>query len=103
MPNLYVKEVWVDRTRNCQLGDSGVYESGHVDAGTLYKALMREYGRCTGRVYIDLPDKPAKPIGWVFVKRAKYEDTKAPYLQETRVSVHSSPDTVTREEHFADL
>jgi len=48
----------------------------------VYKAAMREYGRCSSKVYIDNNGK-TKSIGWVFQKRVKYEDCKETYLQET--------------------
>jgi hypothetical protein len=93
---LLISETYVNRTEGYNNGDSGVYESRYETLGELYKGLRAMYGRCTGRVYIDKKDGIAQAIGWVFVKRMKYEDTGGPYLQETWVSVHEKmPETVT--------
>jgi hypothetical protein len=62
--------------------------------------MVREYGRCTGRVYIDGADGKGLPIGWVFIKRKEYDDCKETFLQETWVTLHTAPDTVTREPHY---
>jgi hypothetical protein len=109
MPNLYIKETAVEVKTpgepGCIIGESGVYESFTDDAGKLYRDLVREHGRCTGKMYID-PKAGGKPrhIGWVFLKRRAYEDApRKTYLAETWVSVHTAKDTVTREEHFATL
>lgn len=69
--------------------DTDYYET----SGELYKRLQQEYGRCSGKVYIDTV-KGAKAIGWVFVKRAEYanawrmrEGKPRTYLQETWCSL----------------
>jgi hypothetical protein len=95
---LWVNEAWVNATKDYRIGESGVYETCYEDKGKLYRAMVREYGRCTGHVYID-PD--AKVVGWVFLKRKEYEDTHETYLAETWVTVHTAPDTVTRTAHYA--
>jgi len=48
-----------------------------------FKRLVRVYGRCTGKVYRD-PD--GKHVGYVFIKRQKYEDCNETYLHETWVT-----------------
>lgn len=62
-------------------------------AAELYRLGSREYGRCTGKVYIDQRvDDPSQGsghtahIGYVFVSRERYEDTGEPYLRETWIS-----------------
>lgn len=65
----------------CDTAEDGAIE---LDKGHFYKMLVREYGRCTGRVYVDNCGK-ASPVGWVFQKRMKYEDCDEFYLQETWV------------------
>ena len=49
----------------------------------VYKAAMREYGRCSSKVYRDKKDGQAQHTGWVFQKRVKYADCNKTYLQET--------------------
>lgn len=55
-------------------------------AGNVYRFCVREYGRCTGSVYIDTEDG-VKRIGWCFLKREHYEDTGEPFLVETWVNL----------------
>ena len=99
MSNLWAQESYVDRIRNSQVGESDVYETSCETRGELYRRMRQEYGRCTGKVYIDgvngdLNGK-ARAIGWVFVKSARYEDTQEHYLAETWVTVHTGPPTRT--------
>lgn len=83
---LVIKEVWVNRTRDYIVGDSGYYQPFTDDLGTLFNSLRKEYGRCIGHVYRDTPDGTADKIGWVFEKLSKYEDTGEKYLAETWVN-----------------
>lgn len=100
MPNLWVKETFVNASKGCQFGDSDVYETCHETMGSLYRAMVKEYGRCTSKVYIDT-EEGSKHIGWVFISRCKYEDSKDTYLREVWASVHTGPPTRTMEYHYA--
>jgi len=64
--------------------------------GALYRHGVEEYGRCTGKVYIDrriaTNDEGGErwevvPIGYVFVKRVKYDDCDETFLCETWLSL----------------
>jgi hypothetical protein len=96
--------------RRIGLGESGVYETAYDTPGELYRALQgrsrrsweESMGRCTGKVYVDMDGK-ARHVGWVFLRRRTYEDSPKTYLQETWVTVHDAPDTVTRTPHYASL
>lgn len=99
MSNLYVQESGVNVSEGHRMGDSGVYEAFTDHPGTLYRECVREHGRCIGRVYIDTDDG-SKAIGWVFLKRDRYEDTGEPFLRETWVTLHDAPDTVARTHHY---
>lgn len=101
--NLYISETYVNATKGQQFGESGVYETFTSDKGELYRSLVREFGRCTGRVYVDREGKPPQTVGWVFLKRCNYEDTGEPYLREVWVTVHKEPPTITRTDHYADI
>jgi hypothetical protein len=68
---------------HCETLDDGGIQ---VDKGKLFKHLLKEYGRCTGKVYINGPHGAATPIGWVFQKRVQYDDCKETYLQEVWAS-----------------
>jgi hypothetical protein len=87
MENIVMREQWVNRTENHLLGDSGWYESFTDKEAVLFRSLQKEYGRCTGKVYVDLPSEEARPIGWVFIKRDKYDDTDEYFLKETWIDL----------------
>jgi len=103
--NLWIEETTVsirdDGNRYC-LGESGVYETFTGDRGELYRSLVKDYGRCTGKVYVDRKGKPTIAVGWVFVARRPFEDDPSlSSLIETWVTVHTGPPTVTTEYHYA--
>ena len=87
--NIMVQEEWVNKTEGYRTGNTGVYESFTSDKGELYKQLSREYGRCTGKVFID-QEGTSHAIGWVFEKRVKYDDSSENYLLETWVTLHQA-------------
>jgi hypothetical protein len=99
MSKLYAQETWIDRTRNCGLGESDVYETFSNEAGDLYRAFQREYGRCMSRVYVDTPDG-AKAIGWVFIQRTKYSDSPKTFLRETWITLHTAPPEHSIKYHY---
>jgi hypothetical protein len=86
MENISIKETWINRTKNYRVGETEYYESFTDNVGQLFRSLQKEFGRCSSKIYVDLPDAP-KPVGWVFVKRVKYDDTEEYYLQETWVQI----------------
>lgn len=83
---LVIRETSVNTTENCIFSESDWYEPYTNNLGKLFKTMLKEYGRCVSKVYVNTPDGGADQIGWVFEKRAKYEDTKETYLQETWVT-----------------
>ena len=60
------------------------------DRGCLFRRLSREFGRCLSKVYVGA----GTPVGWVFEKKALYDDTRETYIMETWV-------TITEERHVA--
>ena len=71
--------------------------------GLLYKAMLKEHGRCTGRMYVDSPEGP-KAIGWCFLRRRKYDDCAETYLCETWVTLyHEPPDDLLDLDHPNDV
>lgn len=96
---LWIRETYINKTEGYRYGEGDVYETRHTNQGDLYRALVEDYGRCTGRVYVDTDDG-AQAIGWVFVKRAHYDDT---FLQETWVTVHEKAPTKIVQYHYANL
>lgn len=90
---LKIQEIFVNLDKGYRFGESDWYEPYTDDLGQLYRSLRCEYGRCIGKVYVDLREGGAQPVGWVFRKRMEYEDAhrisdpeKRTYLRETWVS-----------------
>lgn len=90
---LVISESYVNATTETRYGDSGWQEPYTDDIGQLYASCVREFGRCTGHVYVDT-DTGTVPVGWVFVKRVEYDDVgrygfrgERTYLREVWVSV----------------
>ena len=96
--NLFVRETYINATEGYRFGESDVYETEYDNLGELYHSLRRAHGRCTGRVYIDTEGKTLT-IGWVFIKRTRYEDVNDMYLREVWVEVHDELPTEVWVEH----
>lgn len=71
-------------------------------AGEVFRWSRSEYGRCTGKVYVDTSDRGTLHVGWVFVKREEYSDwnSSETYLCETWVTLAEivrEPETIPGE------
>lgn len=88
---LYVQETYVNATERHMIGESDPYESFAKTPGEIYRHALNEYGRCTGKVYVDSEDGPPIHVGWVFEGRDKYEDADETYLREVWVTLHDGP------------
>lgn len=97
---LWVQETYENDTEGHVVGESDVYEAWTGDVGKLYRTMAREYGRCTGKVYVDQKDGPPIAVGWTFVKRDKYEDSTETYLRRVWVTLHDAAETRTVEYHY---
>lgn len=73
---IWIRETFINETKGHIFGEGEPYETmyEHSDSGKLYKSLMSEYGKCTGKVYITNKTEDGVPVGWVFRKRMEYED-----------------------------
>lgn len=90
-----------DNGDRVSLGSSGAYETSATTPGELYRLCLKEYGRCTGRVYVDRENGPTLTVGWVFLKRMPYEDDpRHSSIIETWVTVLKGPDSVKRTKHY---
>ena len=99
--SLYIDEVFTNATENYIFGDSGGVIETYCDTrGELYRSCQSEYGRCMGKIYIDTSNGTI-PVGWTFLRRMQYEDSKDTYLREVWVTVHEKPPTETTEFHYA--
>jgi hypothetical protein len=71
------------------------YMGEDATIGEIFRACQKEHGACTGKVYIDTREDSDPEgtyprtiaIGWVFVKREKYEDSNETFLHETWISL----------------
>lgn len=102
--SLHIQESYVNATKGHRFGESEIYDTGKETPGELYRACMKEYGRCASKVYVDTASGP-RPIGWVFVSRQRYDDARdnrpeSYYVRETWITVHKAPATVTKKEHL---
>ena len=100
--NLLISEDQINVTEGYRSGESGVFECFTDHPGELFRALRRNYGRCTGKVRVDVGNS-VKAIGWVFEKRRKYDDCDETYLLETWVTVHEKKPTRTIEYHYREV
>lgn len=82
---LKIKETFVNESKGYRYGETDYYEPHTDEKGELFRSLREEYGRCISKVYIDLPDGSAKPVGWCFEKRREYSDCNETYLQHVWV------------------
>ena len=97
MANLFIQEQWVNASRDCITGESGVYETFTDSPGELFRSCQKEYGRCVGKVYIG----DGQAIGWVFQKRMQYDDCQETFLLETWITLHSALPVKTIEYQYA--
>ena len=95
---LQTSESYVNLGRGVRFGDTDWADCYTDDLGELYRAARREFGRCTSKVYVDLPDGKVKQVGWCFLKRVEYEDAyrygfcgEKTYLREVWVTYRQVP------------
>jgi hypothetical protein len=74
---------YINATEQRGIGEDSIpLEDSIIDSrGDLYRFGVREYGRCTGKVYEDT-DAGTVECGYVFEGRDRYEDTGETYLRE---------------------
>ena len=116
MANLFIETVSMNATNGYRITDPEFVETRFDDKGELYRSLVKEYGKCVSKQYIDGSDGKPVQIGWVFAKREWYSDVrqgcsmkgfdkavrdKYTFIMETWISVHTEKPTVTTTNHFA--
>ncbi len=89
---IWLSEDYVDRSHGHSYGDCKPYETYFEDAeiGSLFLSLQREFGRCTGKMFIDRSGQ-VQHVGWVFEKRVQYSDCDEIYLREVWVTLYTAP------------
>ncbi len=111
--NIWCQETHVNQTDGYKLHETIVYETCTSRKGDLFRSFMKSHGKCSGKMYLDVrtkeigTDEPEKTnsveIGWIFVKRVKYEDSPETYLHETWISLFKSePVTIVRYHYLSD-
>lgn len=101
MANLQVKIDQVNQDQGYNIY-SAVVETRFDSKSELYRGCIKEYGRCIGSCYIDKDGKAVR-IGWVFLKREKYDDCAETFLCETWVSIYKEAPRTVRVEVFEEL
>ena len=89
---MLILETYINRTLGNRFGNSEPYEPYTEDIGELFRAFQREYGRCTGYVFIDAPNGLPVKVGWTFERKERYTDTGEPYIREVWVSLLDKPE-----------
>ncbi len=114
MSNLFIEISGTNDTKNYRIYDNIFEETAFANKGELYRALVKEYGGCTSKMYVDVCGK-AVQIGWVFSKRVLYDDAKVKsvkglsdkdrdnnsFICSTWISVHAEKPTVKTTYHYA--
>jgi hypothetical protein len=50
---LYIQESYINASENYRCGESEVYETRFDKPGELYRFLVREFGRCISKMYVE--------------------------------------------------
>lgn len=85
---MHIQETYIDTERNLRIGESDIHEAYTEDTGELFRRLRQEYGRCRGKVYVDLANEEIKSVGWVFEQKVQYSDHPSSYLRETWITLY---------------
>ena len=101
---VYIQVTIRNATEGYTFSSSGVEATKYkvTERKALYDALRREYGRYIGTVYVDIKEERSE-IGWVFTKKAKYDDCNETFRQETWVTLHAKPPDKTVRYHYLPL
>jgi hypothetical protein len=96
---MLISETFVNLDKGIRYSETVPYEPWTHDPGRLFKTLQREYGRCTGHVYVD-KDGNTLAVGWVFMKRVPYDDCADTYLREVWITCYHAIETTTHHEYL---
>jgi hypothetical protein len=104
---MLVSEVFINATKGHRFGESEPYEPYTDNIGELFRAMQKEYGRCTSAVYVETPAGPPQRVGWVFEKRMRYEDARGNdrerdyYTREVWVTLYDRFERKTERDYHA--
>lgn len=95
-----ILESAINGTENYFLYDDYVTDADDdMSPGDIYRKCLKEYGRCAGKVYVDSKRLGTIHVGWVFVKRDKYEDTGETFLRETWITLLDKDELVRKRDY----
>ncbi len=81
-----------DNERRARVGEQPIFETRFDKPGDLFRDCVREYGRCTSKIYMDDKDGQSHQVGWTFLKRVPYEDDRRKtWLREVWVTMYAEP------------
>ena len=94
-----IKTTHINRDKNCTSGENSLpAEDSFIDnLSDLYKFGLKEYGRCTSKIYIDRDKDSTVHIGYVFIQRLKYDDSNEYFINETWLSLEHYIEEINRE------
>ena len=89
--SIYISEAFVNKDKDIRYWSGEPYETGLDKIGNLYRCMLKEHGRCIGKVYVDRENGETWAVGWVFIKREHYDDNKDTYIRETWITLYHQP------------
>lgn len=94
-----VTESFTDVEGNCHLGENimNIEDTCITNLKDLYRHGLKMFGRCVSKVHIDLPNGKRMHVGYVFMKREKYEDCDKHYTREVWLTIEHYNEIRTRE------
>ena len=87
-----VSEDYINATEGHRIGESTCDDPYMSTTGEVYRFGVKEYGRCTGKVWVDCSSHARHHVGWVFQGRDTYEDSDETYLREVWIGLYETID-----------
>ena len=97
---MLIEIVYSDSDAESLIGSEEPFEPCTDNLKDLFKSLQKEHGRCTSKMYIDLPNGKVKHIGYCFKKKIKYDDFKEYFNRIAWITYLEEEDTVIRTKHY---
>jgi hypothetical protein len=91
-PIRFLRVVLVNEDKNSRFSEwdeplADTWLGEDATSGEIFRAMRREYGRCTSKIYFSYAGRPDREAGWYFIKRCEYEDSSDTYLRGAWVTV----------------
>ena len=94
-----IKTTHINKDQNCITSEDNYPLDDSIinNLKDLYSFGLKEYGRCISKIYTDNKQNNPSHIGYVFLKKLKYDDCNEYFLSETWLSLEHYIETVERE------